>query len=175
MSTIFFRLNSSGLDDIKVMKWLLFAAKDSWMTSVDKGSYAGALLVDRSKAFDTVPHQLLLTELRDIGCSTEVLSWFCNYLTDRLQRVITYEEATDWIMASRGFPPGSGPSPLLFNIFIRNLPRQCTSSVFQFADDTTLATEDPSLSVVAENLMVDFEAVKKFCDCHDLKINSEKT
>jgi len=85
------------------------------------GRASGAPLVaahiDLSKAFDTVPHQLLLTELRDIGCSTEVLNWFCNYLTDRLQRVITYEEITDWIMVSRGFPQGSGLSPLLFNIF----------------------------------------------------------
>ena len=46
---------------------------------------AGAL----SKAFDTVPHQLLFTELRDVGCSTEVLRWFYNYLNDQLQRVIT--------------------------------------------------------------------------------------
>ena len=68
----------------------LFAATDSWMNSVDKGSYAGALLIDLSKAFNTVPHQLLLTELRDIGCSIEALSWFRNYLSDRLQRVITF-------------------------------------------------------------------------------------
>ena len=66
----------------------LFAA-DSWMKLVDRGSFAGALLVDLSKAFDMVPHQLLLTELRDIGCSIEVLLWFCDYLTHRLQRVIT--------------------------------------------------------------------------------------
>ena len=131
----------------------LFAATDSWMKSVDKGSYAGALLVDLSKAFDTVPHQLLLSELRDIGCSTEVLNWFCNYLTDRLQRVITHEDITDWIMVPRGFPQGSGLSPLLFNIFARNLPRQCTSSVFQFADDTTLTTEDPSPSVCQWSMM----------------------
>ena len=78
----------------------LFAATDSWMKSVDRGSFAGALLVDLSKAFDTVPHQLLLSELRDIGCSIEVLLWFCDYLTHRLQRVITYEEITDWIMVS---------------------------------------------------------------------------
>ena len=122
----------------------VFAAAVSWMNSVDKGSYAGALLIDLSKAFDTVPHELLLTELHDIGCSTEVLNWFCNYLSDRSQRVITYEEVTDWIMVSRGFPQGSGLSPLLFNIYVRKLPRQCTSSVFQFADDITLATEDPS-------------------------------
>jgi len=108
----------------------LFAATDSWIKSVDRGSFAGALLVDLSKAFATVPHQLLFTELRDIGCSIEVLLWFCNYLTDRLQRVITYEEITDWIMVSRGLPEGSGLSPLLFNIFVRNLPWQCTSPIF---------------------------------------------
>jgi len=70
----------------------LFAATDSWVESVDNGSYVSALLVGLSKAFDTVRHQLLLTELLDIGCSTEVLSWFCDYLTERQQRVITYEE-----------------------------------------------------------------------------------
>ena len=69
----------------------------------------------------------------DIGCSIEVL-WFCDYLTHRLQRVITYEEITDWIMVSRGFPQGSGLSPLLFSIFVRNLPRLCSSPIFQFAD-----------------------------------------
>ena len=73
----------------------LFAATDSWMDSVDSGSYVGTLLVNLTKAFDTVPHQLLLTELLEIGCSTRVLGWFCNYLTDRLQRVITYDEVTD--------------------------------------------------------------------------------
>jgi len=59
---------------------------------VNSGSYAGA---DLSKAFDTVRHQLLLTELLEIGCSTQVLDWFYNYLTDQLQRVITY--LTEWM------------------------------------------------------------------------------
>ena len=153
----------------------LFAATDSWMKSVDRGSFAGALLVDLSKAFDTVPHQLLLSELRDIGCSIEVLLWFCDYLTHRLQRVITYEEITDWIMVSRGFPQGSGLSPLLFSIFVRNLPRLCSSPIFQFADDTTVVAEDPSLSVVADKLKSAFDDVKQFCDSHELKINLEKT
>jgi len=51
--------------------------------------------------FDTVPHQLLLTELLESGCSTEVLNWFCSYLTERQQRVITYEE----IIGSKSSPP----------------------------------------------------------------------
>jgi len=49
------------------------------------------------------------------------------------------------MIVSRGFPQGSGLSPLLFNI-IRRLPQHCISSALQFADDTTLATADPSLS-----------------------------
>jgi len=76
---------------------------------------------------------------------------------------------------SRGFPQGSGLSPLLFNIFARKLLKQCTSSTFQFADDTTLATANLSLSAVVENLMASFYAVKEFCDSHELKINQEKT
>lgn len=58
---------------------------------MDTGSPVGALLIDLSKAFDTVPHQLLFTGLLDAGCSTDVLALFCNYLTDWVQSVITHE------------------------------------------------------------------------------------
>jgi len=74
---------------------------------------------------------------------------------------------------SRGFPQGSGLSPLLFNIFVRKLPNQC--STFRLADDTTLAEADPSLPAVAVNLTTRYYAIKEFCDSHDLKINPEKT
>jgi len=66
-------------------------------------------------------------------------------------------------LISKGFSQGFGLSPLLFNIFVRNLPRQCTSSAYQFADDTMLAEEDPTLSVVAEKLTASFDAINKFC------------
>ena len=121
----------------------------------------GALLIDPSKAFDTVRHQLLLTELLEIGCSTQVLDWFCNYLTNRLERVITYQEVTEWMTISRGFPQGSGLSPLLIYYSVFFVRKQCTSSIFQYADGTTA---NPELSVLAENLMASFYAVKEFCD-----------
>jgi len=101
----------------------LFSAMDSWMESVDKGHFVGALLLDFTKAFDSVPHQLLLQELQSIGCSMDTIIWFCNYLTAQQQSVVTYEQVTEWMTVSRGFPQGSGISPLLFNIFIRRLPR----------------------------------------------------
>jgi len=77
-------------------------------------------------------------------------------------------------MVSRVFPQGSCLILLLFNIFVRNLPRQCSTPIFQFADDTTLVTEDPSLSVVAEKPTATIDAVKKFCDSCDLKVNLKR-
>ena len=61
---------------------------------------------------------------------------------------------------------------MLFSIFVRNLPRLCSSPIFQFADDTTVVAEDPSLSVKLKSA---FDDVKQFCDSHELKINLEKT
>jgi len=106
--------------------------------------------------------------IETIGCSNDNITWFWNYLTDRQQRVITYEQVTEWMAVSRGFPQGSGISPLLFNIFIKRLPRHCISSTLQFADDTTLAVVDPSFTVVAQNLTASFPSVKEFCDSHEL-------
>jgi len=76
-----------------------------------------------------------------------------------------------WMMVSSGFPHGSGLSPLLVNIFVRRLPRHCNSSTLQFADDTTLATADPSLSVVAQDLTASFNSVKEFSESRDQSVS----
>ena len=111
----------------------------------------------------------------NIGCTSDVIAWFRNYLTDRYQRVITHDEITEWLPVSRGFLQGSGLSPLLFNIYVRKLPRRCISYTFQFADDTTLAAADFSLEVVTSILTTSFNATKKFCQSHGLIINPAKT
>jgi len=153
----------------------LLSVTDSWLDALDKGSYVGALPIDLSKAFDTVPHLLLLSGLMNIGCNSDVIAWFRNYLTDRFQRVITHDEITQWLPVSRGFPQGSGLSPLLFNIYIRKLSQKCSSDTFQFVDDTTLVAADPFLEVVTSILTTSFNATKEFCQSHGLIINPAKT
>lgn len=74
------------------------------MEAVDNGEVVGALLIDMSKAFDMVPHQMLLAELSDIGCSTNALRWLHNYLCDREQRVVQNSTTTPWRQISRGVP-----------------------------------------------------------------------
>ena len=65
----------------------LLSAMDFWLKAVDDGKFAGALMHDLSKAFDCVPHQMLLQELSTAGVGLSALQWFASYLTGRLQRI----------------------------------------------------------------------------------------
>ena len=100
------------------------------MAAIDEGAVVKALLVDFSKAFDVVPHQKLLHELSAIGCSFLVQQWFRSYLTDRLQRVTHNGTVTEWRAVSRGVPQGGCLSPLLSNIYVRNIPVGCTYDTY---------------------------------------------
>jgi hypothetical protein len=148
---------------------------DFWLKAVDEGKFAGALLLDLSKAFDCVPHQLLLQELSDAGVGLGALQWLASYLTDRVQRVKLGTTTTSWLPVTRGVPQGSCLSPLLFNLFVRNLPIVADSECVQFADDLTESAADAKLETVALKLTSSFERTKDFCDAHELMLNANKT
>jgi hypothetical protein len=154
---------------------LLITATDSWMKSIDEGAYVGTLMIDFSKAFDSVPHQRLLSELSSIGCNQTTLDWFYSYLTDRSQRVVKQSELTNWKSITRGVPQGSCLSPILFNIFVRNLPSICDSNTYQFADDITISEAHQSLPIVADKLIASFNNIQRFCTDNELVINTDKT
>lgn len=153
----------------------LIAGIDSWMASIDNGEIVGSLMIDLSKAFDSVPHQMLLQELLNIGCSQSALEWFYDYLINRLQRVTTASSTTEWKAVGRGVPQGSCLSPLLFNIFVRELPGNCSSPTVQFADDVTHAEAANSPEIIADKLTSAYLQTKTFCEARDLKINASKS
>lgn len=153
----------------------LLKAMDGWYGAVDGGAWGGALLIDLSKAFDTVPHQMLVHELAAAGCGGSACEWFGSYLTGREQRVVQGQTGAPWTKVTKGVPQGSCLSPLLFNLYVRNLPACCTADTVQFADDITNSAADKDLDVVAQKLTTSFEQVRDFCRDHKLTINTEKT
>lgn len=153
----------------------LLKAMDGWCEAVDGGAWVGALLIDLSRAFDTVPHQMLLHELAAAGCGVGACEWFGSYLTGREQRVVQGQIGAPWMKVTKGVPQGSCLSPLLFNLYVRNLPACCTADTVQFADDITNSAADKELDVVAQKLTVSFEQVRDFCKDHELTINTGKT
>src|SRR5437867_8778876 len=153
----------------------LLKATDSWITDVDSGMYVRALLIDLSKAFDSVPHQKLLEELSSVGCDSIVLRWFASYLSHREQRVTQRGVVTPWMSVTQGVPQGSGLSPLLFNIYVRNLPTSCPSSVIHFADDVTASEAHKDVKVVVHGLAAAYDGIKLFCNDRGLTLNASKT
>ena len=105
--------------------------------------------MDISKAFDKVWHEGLLYKLESTGISGNLLNLFRSFLNDRHQRVVLNGQLSDWAPILAGVPQGSILGPLLFLIYINDLPDNLNSLIKLFADDTCLFStvyDDPNHS-----------------------------
>ena len=96
------------------------------------------VFLDISKAFDRVWHDGLIFKLKSFGVSGSLLSLLRNFLSGRFQRVVLNGQTSEWRRIEAGVPQGSILGPLLFLIFINNLPENLESKPKVFADDTSL-------------------------------------
>ena len=91
-----------------------------------------------SKVFDKVPHQRLLRKLHHYGIRGDVLRWTENFLTQRKQRVIYDGNTSEYAHVRSGVPQGTVLGPILFLVYINDLPDSAKSKVRLFADDAVL-------------------------------------
>ena len=88
-----------------------------------------------------MPHGRLLAKLEAYNLSSEVINWIKEYLTGRSQCVEVNGKASEWLPVTSGIPQGSVLGPLLFLIYINDLPDDINSDVYMYADDTKLYRE----------------------------------
>ena len=106
--------------------------------SASVGKQTDIILLDFSKAFDKVNHSKLLWKLHQYGIRGQVLSWVRAFLGSRSQQVVIDGEESESIPVTSGVPQGSVLGPILFLIYINDLPDEVRSQVRLFADDTAL-------------------------------------
>ena len=134
---------------------------EKWKKILDDNGYAGAVLIDLSKAFDTINHELLIAKLHAYGFSKEALALIASYLSDRWQHVKINDTFTTWSSSEQDVPQGSVLGPVLLNIYLNDLFFALfLVNVCNFADNTTPFVCDLNIEVVLSPLEECSELVK---------------
>ena len=111
---------------------------DKILKGFDEGLLTGMILIDFQKAFDTINHEVLLQKLKAIRFSEQSIQWFRSYLCDGIFLVETENKLYDFGKISCGVPQGSILGPLLFLIYVNDIPQAVKSNLLLYADDSSL-------------------------------------
>ena len=131
-----------------------------------------SFFLDLKKAFDTIEHDILLKKIENTGIRGPALTWITSYLNGRQQRVIVNGACSSWNSIVCGVPQGSILGPLLFLIYINDLPTVCKSlDVILFADDTNLTAIKKDNNSVQEDL----QNINNWLTANKLTLIMEKT
>ena len=144
--------------------------------SIDNGKFGCGIFIDLKKAFDTVNHKILLNKLEHYGIRNESLKWFESYLTGRKQYVYLNGESSNLKDINCGVPQGSVLGPLLFLIYINDLPNVSEKlKFFLFADDTNIYFESNDLPSMEKVINKELEQLNLWLNVNRLALNISKT
>ena len=132
------------------------------------------IYMDFMKAFDTVPHKRLLSKIQSYCISDQLLGWISSFLSDRQQRVCINGCHSNWGSVTSGIPQGSVLGPILFVIYINDLPEMVNNStVYLFADDTNIFKEISCFADI-DDLQEDLTALQEWSDKWLLRFHPDK-
>ena len=154
----------------------LLKITESLYRSCDNSKLSGLVFVDFSKAFDMIDHDIVLEKMKCYGISNRCIAFFKNYLTTRMQYVSIDSNDSLKLPVLCGVPQGSILGPLLFNIYINDLPLHISHSKCElFADDTTLLNTDSDLHSLHTCLNLSLEQLNVWCIANKMVVNPEKS
>jgi hypothetical protein len=151
----------------------LLEVMDSWTALLDDGQPVDVIYLDFKKAFDTVPHQRLLKKLSAYGFRGNLLTWLEDFICNRFQRVKIGDSFSEWSQILSGVPQGSVLGPMLFLVYINDLPDALISCIKLFADDTKLYSSVSSNTNI-DLLESDLQSLMNWSGDWDMEFNASK-
>jgi hypothetical protein len=151
----------------------LLAALDQWTDIVDQGGSFDTVYLDFAKAFDSVPHVRSTRKLESYSVTDKLLKWTVAFLTNRRQRVVLDGAASTWLPVISGVPQGSVLAPVLFVIYINDLPTVVRSQLYLYAHDTKI-TRRIQTNKDFVMLQEDFDRLCLWATTWQLKLNIKK-
>ena len=151
----------------------LLVVMEEWLEVLDRRGAVDVVYLDFQKAFDRVPHQRLLSKLKAYGVGGNLLQWISAFLSNRRQRVVVEGKHSSWMEVSSGIPQGSVLGPLLFLVYINDLPSNVGSCSKLFADDTKLYREVSDVDDMAQ-LQNDVDSLELWAEKWQLPFNKSK-
>ena len=132
--------------------------------------------LDFQKAFDTIDHDILILKLKHCGMGEKIISLLKNYLTNRKQRTKLFSVVSELERISIGVPQGSTIGPVMFIVYINDLPAVLNHcNTIMYADDTVMYCAHNDNKVVRKKLQADLCKVQKWCSDNKLTLNVKKT
>ncbi|MFI5406894.1 MAG: RNA-directed DNA polymerase, partial [Nitrososphaerales archaeon] len=163
----FIKNRSTTIQMMKVM--------DLWTAQLERGGQIDVIYTDFEKAFDKVPHKRLISKLRSYCVDERLISWIEGFICYRSSQVRINGKCSDWKTVSSGIPQGSVLGPLLFVIYINDLPLSCNSKgeLFLFADDAKLFNH---ISCIEDSvqLLEGCQLLQDWCEKWLMKLNINK-
>ena len=130
-------------------------------TGFESGLHTDMILIDLQKAFDTINHDILINKMEFLGFSKDVISWFKSYLSNRKIIVNLKNSFSEPGHLSCGVPQGSILGPLLFLLYINDMPQAVNCELLLHADDTCLIFQHKDVKVIEKQLNGNFRSI---CD-----------
>ena len=151
----------------------LVITTDDLARGLDNRKQTDIIILDFSKAFDTVPHTRLINKLTHYGINRHLIKWITSFLTNRQQKVVLEGQSSSYLSVDSGVPQGTVLGPLLFLLYINDLPENLTSTPRLFADDCLLYRTISSDKDAAD-LQMDLDELTKWQEMWQMRFNASK-
>ena len=132
---------------------------DRLRNGFEKGLLTGMILIDLQKAFDTIDHSILLEKMKYLSFSESTIRWFTSYLSNRSFIVSVGKELSSRGKLNCGVPQGSILGPLLFLLYVNDMPQAVNSELLLYADDTCLFFVGKDSKIIGDQLNKDFNSL----------------